>query len=99
MNQLILKDLKQHFGEELRHNSLCSCLFYDVIFAQLVIGPIFVSCWRGTWQNADTLFDEILCLGNLDMAAAISYALGFVVSFVILISQHEIHQLLNNTNR
>ena len=33
---------------------------YDLIFVQVLVGPAFIITWRGTWQNADELMDNVI---------------------------------------
>ena len=73
---------------------------YDFIFVQLVAGPLFIITWRGTWQNADTLFDEILFNGNITHSSIVALILGIFVSAVLIFYQFEIKaSVIHNRNR
>lgn len=74
----------------MKPNLFVSSPVYDFIFVQFVVGPAFVVAWRGTWKNADSLFDDFICHGNLKMAAVYALSLGISVSALILYFQHEI---------
>ena len=60
------------------------------MFVQLALTPAFVVTWRGTWENADSLFDTVLFDGNLVASALTALALGIVGSLPLLIWQKAI---------
>jgi hypothetical protein len=72
---------------------------YDFIFVQFVVGPCFVVAWRGTWENADILFDEIIFKGNLKVSAGIALFGGTLVSAVVIFLQHELRAFANNGSK
>ena len=90
LKKTIHLDLQNHFQRRVSHDQLFSCLVYDFLFVQLVIGPLFIVTWRGTWQNADTLFDEVIFQGNLEGSSIFVLISGLMVSAVLIFAQHEI---------
>ena len=99
LKKTILMDLKNHFQRKVSHDQLFSCLIYDFLFVQLVIGPLFVVTWRGTWQNADTLFDQVIFQDKLEASSIFVLVLGLVVSAILVFAQHEIKAFALNCNR
>ena len=92
-------DLHNHFQRKVSHDQLFSCLIYDFLFVQLVIGPLFVVTWRGTWQNADTLFDQQFFQGKLEASSIFVLVLGLVISAILVFAQHEIKALALNCSK
>ena len=66
---------------------------YDLFFVQFVIGPIFICAWRGTWQNADALFDSVVFNGDVKSSTIFALALGIGVSMILIYSQHELREI------
>ena len=99
LKAVIYLDLQNHFQRKVSHDQLFSCLIYDFLFVQLVIGPLFVITWRGTWQNADTLFDEYFFHGNLKGSSIFVLIFGLLVSALLVFAQHEIKAFALSCNR
>ena len=95
----IYLDLEKYFQGKVHNKKLFSCLIHDFLFAQLVIGPLFVVTWRGTWQNADALFDQQIFQGNLKVSAIFVLVLGLLVSALLTLAQHSIKALSMKWNR
>ena len=60
---------------------------YDFAFCQFLVTIIFVAAWNGTWQNLDSLFDQILFKGNLVHSSIASLTIGAFVSTLIILFQ------------
>ena len=86
----IYLDLQTHFQRKIHHDQLFSCLIYDFLLAQLVIGPLYIFTWRGTWQNADALFDQQIFSGDLYMSTLCVLLLGTMVSASLTFTQYKI---------
>ena len=86
----IYLDLQTHFQRKIHHDQLFNCLIYDFLLAQLVIGPLYIFTWRGTWQNADALFDQQIFSGNLYMSTLCVLCLGTMVSASLTFTQYKI---------
>ena len=99
LKKTIHMDLHNHFQRKVSHDQLFSCLIYDFLFVQLVIGPLFVVTWRGTWQNADTLFDQQFFQGKLEASSIFVLILGLVISAILVFAQHEIKALALNCSK
>ena len=99
LKSVIFLDLQNHFGRKVSHDKLFSCLIYDFLLGQLVIGPLFVITWRGTWQNADTLFDEYIFHGDLEGSSIFVLICGILVSAMLVFAQHEIKSFALSCHR
>ena len=64
-----------------------SAAVYDFMFVQFIATPAFVIAWRGTWENADTVFDELICKGDLTLTTILSLAVGIVGSAPLIVFQ------------
>jgi len=80
LRRAVLLDLEKQFKRKIDHEQLFSCLVYDLIFVQVLVGPAFIITWRGTWQNADELMDNIIFKGDLHGSAICSLVIGIVMS-------------------
>ncbi len=54
------------------------------------MGPAFIITWRGTWQNADELFDNVIFKGDFHWSAICSLAIGIMFCVFLMLFQHEI---------
>ena len=90
LKKTIYLDLHKHFQRKVHHDQLFSCLIYDFLLAQCVIGPLYIFTWRGTWQNADALFDQQMFSGNLPMSTIFVLVLGTLVATSLTFDQHSI---------
>ena len=68
-------------------------LVYDFALCQFVITIIYVAAWIGTWQNWDSLFDQIIFQGNMAHSNVASLAIGAFVSTLIVLFQIQIRTL------
>jgi len=53
-------------------------LFLDWLICLLVIGPLGVAYWRGTWNVTDYILDQIICGGSLLGGNILASSLGLV---------------------
>ena len=90
LKKTIYLDLQNHLQKRVENDQLFSCLVYDFLFAQLVIGPLYIFTWRGTWQNADALFDQEIFQGNLKVSTMFVLFFGMTVSGSLSFTQHSI---------
>ena len=58
---------------------------YDQVFVWLVVTPIFAGTWRGTWGNADSLFDTVIFNGDLTGSAFFCLFAGLALSSIIML--------------
>ena len=72
---------------------------YDFLFVQLIITPLFVITWRGTWENFDTLFDQIIFNGDLELSSWTCLAVGIIGSFPLILFQARINDFANKGGR
>ena len=72
---------------------------YDLMFVHCVIGPLFIITWRGTWHNADTLFDEVIFDGDFKISSLVSLIIGLVLSTCVILLQHEIKAIALKQNK
>ncbi len=52
-----------------------------------LIAPLFVLSWKGSWQNADLLVDEVISKGKLEVSAIVSLVTGYTLWIIIYLSQ------------
>ena len=69
---------------------------YDFAFAQCFVAFIFVAVWIGTWQNLDTLFDEIIFNENKYRSSIASLLTGAIASILIIVSQVQLRNFAKN---
>ena len=74
-------------------------LVYDLMFVHCVIGPLFIITWRGTWHNADTLFDEVIFENDFKISSLVSLIIGLVLSTCVILLQHEIRAIALKQNK
>ena len=72
---------------------------YDFIFVHCVICPLFITTWRGTWHNADTLFDQVIFDGDYKISALVSLIIGVVFTTFVIFLQHEIRAIALKQNK
>ena len=72
---------------------------YDHIFVRCVIAPLFITTWRGTWHNADTLFDEVIFEFDFKISSLVSLIIGLVLSTCVILLQHEIRAIALKQNK
>ena len=64
----------------------------DFLFVNLLVNPFFVITWRGTWTNADYVFDVLVFKGDLYRSTLASFVTGILGSAVIMWTQHGIRK-------
>ena len=99
VKRTILLDLENQFDRKVSHKQLFSSLIYDFLFANMVIGPLYVFTWRGTWLNADLFFDHTLFHGNLKASAIFVLIFGVITSAILIFAQHEIKLFAMSCNK
>ncbi len=52
-----------------------------------VITPLFVLAWKGTWQNADLLFDQVIFKGELKESSLTCLIAGSTGSLILAFYQ------------
>ena len=66
-----------------------SLLFADWFICELLIGPLTVAFWRGTWDYSNVYLDKVWCGGDLALSNSLAAAAGFLATFSIDTFHHE----------
>lgn len=88
-------DLSRNFGVTLRNNNVLKWLIADFFYVQLIITPIYVMTWRGTWENFDDLFDQVIFHGDKKTSTYVAFLIGILTNFLTILLQHKIRDFAN----
>ena len=80
-----------------RHCHLVSV--YDQVFVWLVVTPLFAGTWRGTWGNADSLFDTVIFNGDLVGSAFFCLFAGLALSSILMLRLETIEWFAKSSGR
>ena len=87
---LLLTDFSHHYWSpspdvvsQLSPRPLYILLCIDWLICHLVVGPLGVAVWRGTWDYSNMYLDEGWCQGDLTMSNLVAGAVGLLGTLAI----------------